>query len=116
MYKMDEEEVSWLINDAKLSDTVFFQIKACQNIEPHENNENIKSKAVQLYSNVLQPVKFNKLQCNTNLNLPPSNWLTSSSPVSYNLHQALYNSPGFARWVSCLLVFALKFEDRGRSI
>uniref|UniRef100_T1GV09 EDRF1 N-terminal domain-containing protein n=1 Tax=Megaselia scalaris TaxID=36166 RepID=T1GV09_MEGSC len=76
----------------------------CPNIEPHENtsNDDVKSKAIQLYSHV-QPVQFNKLRCNTNLNLPPSNWLTSSSPISYNLHQALYNSPGFASVISMMV-------------
>lgn len=95
---MDEDEVSLLDSEVMRSVSVNFQIKECQSIEPRgESNENVKSKAVQLFSNVLQPVKFNKLQCNTNLHLPPSNWLTSSNPVSFNLHQALYNSPGFVR-------------------
>lgn len=67
----------------------------CQNVEPHEVEKTVKSKAVVKFSQVQVPVKFNRLECNTNLNLPPSNWLTSADS-SYGLHQALYHSPGFA--------------------
>lgn len=74
---------------------IFGQIEVCQNVEPHEIEKTIKSKAVVKFSQVQVPVKFNRLECNTNLNLPPSNWLTSADN-SYGLHQALYHSPGFA--------------------
>ena len=67
----------------------------CQNVEPHEVEDTVKSKAVVKFSQVQVPAKFNRLECNTNLNLPPSNWLTSADN-SYGLHQALYHSPGFA--------------------
>lgn len=67
----------------------------CQNIGAHEEEDTVKSKAVVKFSQVQVPVKFNRLECNTNLNLPPSNWLTSADG-SYGLHQALYHSPGFA--------------------
>ncbi|XP_039964741.1 erythroid differentiation-related factor 1 [Bactrocera tryoni] len=69
------------------------EIELCQNIGPHELVE-VKSKAVVKFSAVQVPVSFNRLQCNTNLNLPPSNWLTTSD--NSGLHQALYQSPGFA--------------------
>ncbi|XP_065360485.1 erythroid differentiation-related factor 1 [Calliphora vicina] len=71
------------------------EIDVCQNVEPHEVEETVKSKAVVKFSQVQVPVKFNRLECNTNLNLPPSNWLTTADN-SYGLHQALYHSPGFA--------------------
>ncbi|KNC34701.1 hypothetical protein FF38_09133 [Lucilia cuprina] len=71
------------------------EIEVCQNVEPHEVEETVKSKAVVKFSQVQVPVKFNRLECNTNLNLPPSNWLTTADN-SYGLHQALYHSPGFA--------------------
>uniref|UniRef100_A0A1A9URR3 Erythroid differentiation-related factor 1 n=1 Tax=Glossina austeni TaxID=7395 RepID=A0A1A9URR3_GLOAU len=71
------------------------EIEVCQNVEPHEVEETVKSKAVVKFSQVQVPAKFNRLECNTNLNLPPSNWLTSADN-SYGLHQALYHSPGFA--------------------
>ncbi|XP_037935160.1 erythroid differentiation-related factor 1-like isoform X1 [Teleopsis dalmanni] len=71
------------------------EIEFCLNIEPHEITDAIKSKAVVKFSAVQVPANFNRLQCNTNLNLPPSNWLTTSDS-SYGLHQALYQSPGFA--------------------
>ncbi|KAM7356540.1 erythroid differentiation-related factor 1 [Cochliomyia hominivorax] len=71
------------------------EIEVCQNVEPHEVENTVKSKAVVKFSQIQVPVKFNRLECNTNLNLPPSNWLTSADS-SYGLHQALYHSPGFA--------------------
>lgn len=71
------------------------QIELCQSVEPHEVEEVVKSKAVVKFSQVHAPVKFNRLECNTNLNLPPSNWLTSSDS-NYGLQQALYHNPGFA--------------------
>ncbi|XP_054731680.1 erythroid differentiation-related factor 1 [Anastrepha obliqua] len=69
------------------------EIELCQNVGPHELVE-VKSKAVVKFSAVQVPTSFNRLQCNTNLNLPPSNWLTTSD--NSGLHQALYQSPGFA--------------------
>ena len=77
---------------------------------PHEEHEEIKSKAVVKYS-ALVPANFNRLECNTNLNLPPSNWLTTSDVTNNGLHQALYQSPAFARWVFVfflLRIFVIK--------
>ncbi|XP_061388075.1 erythroid differentiation-related factor 1 [Musca vetustissima] len=71
------------------------EIELCQNVEPHEVEETVKSKAVVKFAQVQAPVKFNRLECNTNLNLPPSNWLTSADN-NYGLQQALYHNPGFA--------------------
>lgn len=56
----------------------------------------IKSKAVVKYSSVLRPANFAHLQCNTDLNLPPSNWL-SSTAESYGLGHMFSHSDGFSR-------------------
>ncbi|KAF5269378.1 hypothetical protein FQA39_LY08770 [Lamprigera yunnana] len=56
-------------------------------------HEKVKSKAIVKYS-VPRP-KFMKLECNTDLNLPPSNWL-SSSIESYGLQYVLYQQQGFS--------------------
>lgn len=58
--------------------------------------DTIKSKAVVKYSSVLRPPNFAHLQCNTDLNLPPSNWL-SSAAESYGLRHMLSHSDGFSR-------------------
>lgn len=66
--------------------------------EDEENKcdtENVKSTAVVKYS-VPNPAKFTKLRCNTDLNCPPSNWLSSSAD-SYGLQHVLYQPQGFAR-------------------
>jgi len=55
----------------------------------------VKSQAVIKLSPVQLPAHFKRLECNTNLNLPPLNWLTTSHS-SHGLHQALYQSAGFA--------------------
>ncbi|KAH8301127.1 hypothetical protein KR018_002623, partial [Drosophila ironensis] len=55
----------------------------------------VKSQAVIKLSPVQPPAHFKRLECNTNLNLPPLNWLTTSHS-SHGLHQALYQSAGFA--------------------
>ncbi|XP_018323253.1 erythroid differentiation-related factor 1 isoform X2 [Agrilus planipennis] len=58
------------------------------------SSEEVKSKAVVKYS-VPCPSKFTKLQCNTDLNLPPSNWLSSSIDY-YGLQQVLYHPGEFS--------------------
>lgn len=71
------------------------EIEICPNVGPHDDDAaSVKSKAVVKFSAVQVPVKFNRLECNTDLNLPPSNWLTTSDN-SYGLHKALYHSSGF---------------------
>ncbi|EDW73295.1 uncharacterized protein Dwil_GK16732 [Drosophila willistoni] len=71
------------------------EIEPCRDIGPHEELEVIKSQAVIKLSPVQVPAHFKRLECNTNLNLPPLNWLTTSQS-SHGLHQALYQSAGFA--------------------
>lgn len=67
-----------------------------ENTEAHViSTEKIKCKAVVKYS-VPIPTQFNRLQCNTDLNLPPSNWLSSSAD-SYGLQHLLYQPKGFSR-------------------
>lgn len=55
----------------------------------------VKSTAVVKYSAVQSPATFAQLQCNTDLNLPPSNWL-SSSAESYGLQSVWSQSTGFS--------------------
>ncbi|XP_054259203.1 erythroid differentiation-related factor 1 isoform X2 [Macrosteles quadrilineatus] len=57
--------------------------------------QQVKSRAVVKYSAVQAPANFARLQCNTDLNLPPSNWLTSSAE-SYGLQHVLCKSTGFS--------------------
>lgn len=59
-------------------------------------HSSVKSTAVVKYSAVDSPAAFALLQCNTDLNLPPANWL-SSSAESYGLQYVLSNSSGFSR-------------------
>ncbi|XP_017136606.1 erythroid differentiation-related factor 1 [Drosophila miranda] len=70
------------------------EIEPCRSIGPHELDA-VKSQAVIKLSPVQLPAHFKRLECNTNLNLPPLNWLTTSHS-SHGLHQALYQSAGFA--------------------
>lgn len=61
------------------------------------NEENpIKSDATVKYQMVQSPANFARLKCNTDLNVPPTNWLNSSFN-SYGLQQALSQSTGFSR-------------------
>ncbi|XP_046386982.1 erythroid differentiation-related factor 1 [Ischnura elegans] len=55
----------------------------------------IKSTAVVKYSASESPAHFAKLQCNTDLNMPPSNWL-SSAAEPYGLHYFPSHSTGFS--------------------
>ncbi|XP_015600984.1 erythroid differentiation-related factor 1 [Cephus cinctus] len=55
----------------------------------------VKSTAVVKYSAVQTPALFAQLRCNTDLNLPPSNWL-SSSAKSYGLQSVWSQSTGFS--------------------
>ena len=59
--------------------------------------EEVKSRAIVKYS-APKPATFTKLQCNTDLNLPPSNWLSSSAD-SYGLQRVIYRQKGFSRLV-----------------
>ena len=55
----------------------------------------VKSTAVVKYSTVQTPATYAQLQCNTDLNLPPSNWL-SSSAESYGLQSVWSQTSGFS--------------------
>ncbi|KAL3280357.1 hypothetical protein HHI36_017846 [Cryptolaemus montrouzieri] len=56
--------------------------------------EEVKSRAIVKYS-VPKPAQFVKLQCNTDLNLPPANWLSSSAD-SYGLQRVTPTQKGFS--------------------
>ncbi|XP_045460302.1 erythroid differentiation-related factor 1 [Harmonia axyridis] len=63
-------------------DVIHLQMGLKENIETNE----IKSTAVVKYS-VPRPPDFIRLQCNTDLNLPPANWLSSAADL-YGLQRA----------------------------
>ncbi|CAH0597621.1 unnamed protein product [Chrysodeixis includens] len=54
----------------------------------------IKSTAVVKYTAFQSPVGYARLQCNTDLNMPPSNW--SAAIDSYGMKQILAGTPGFS--------------------
>lgn len=60
------------------------------------DHKGVKSTAVVKYSASQSPATFAQLQCNTDLNLPPANWLSSSASV-YGLQHVLSQSTGFSR-------------------
>ncbi|XP_069671466.1 erythroid differentiation-related factor 1 [Periplaneta americana] len=62
---------------------------------PDSPRKPVKSTAVVKYSSVQSLANFALLQCNTDLNLPPSNWL-SSSAESYGLQYVPSHSSGFS--------------------
>ncbi|KAF7410218.1 hypothetical protein HZH68_004599 [Vespula germanica] len=64
-------------------------------VSPDSPKKSVKSTAVVKYSAVQTPATFAQLQCNTNLNLPPSNWL-SSSAESYGLQSVWSQNTGFS--------------------
>ncbi|XP_011298230.1 erythroid differentiation-related factor 1 isoform X1 [Fopius arisanus] len=57
--------------------------------------KSVKSTAVVKYTAVQTPAIFAQLQCNTDLNHPPSNWL-SSSAESYGLQSVWSHNSGFS--------------------
>lgn len=75
---------------------------------PDSPRKPVKSTAVVKYSSVQSYANFALLQCNTDLNLPPSNWLTSSAE-SYGLQYEPSNSSGFSRYVSAPRVDSVAF-------
>ncbi|XP_054016507.1 erythroid differentiation-related factor 1 [Hylaeus anthracinus] len=64
-------------------------------IAPNSPRKPVKSTAVVKYSVVQTPATYAQLQCNTDLNLPPSNWL-SSSAESYGLQSVWSQTSGFS--------------------
>lgn len=77
-------------------------IKEC--LLSNDENNPIKSATTVKYQMVRSPTNFVKLQCNTNLNIPPKNWLNSSIN-SYGLQPALSQSTGFSRFLLLLLKY-----------
>ncbi|XP_076260625.1 erythroid differentiation-related factor 1 isoform X2 [Rhynchophorus ferrugineus] len=65
-----------------------------KNSEDESELEKIKSRAVVKYS-APKPATFAKLQFNTDLNSPPSNWLSNSAD-SYGLQRVPYHQKGFS--------------------
>ncbi|XP_053667368.1 erythroid differentiation-related factor 1 [Anopheles marshallii] len=57
--------------------------------------QQVKSNAIVRFSIVQSTVPFGRLKCNTNLNMPPSNWLNNSAN-SYGLGQFLSHQAGFS--------------------
>lgn len=70
------------------------------------SDDGVKSTAVVKYS-LPKPANYMKLQCNTDLNLPPSNWLSSSGDT-YGLQHVLHHPTGFSRFGSCSLALRCK--------
>uniref|UniRef100_A0A182NQJ1 Erythroid differentiation-related factor 1 n=1 Tax=Anopheles dirus TaxID=7168 RepID=A0A182NQJ1_9DIPT len=62
---------------------------------PDDPSQQVKSNAIVRFSIVQSTVPFGRLKCNTNLNTPPSNWL-SNSANSYGLGQFLSHQTGFS--------------------
>lgn len=67
-----------------------------ESVSSVSSHDSVKSTAVVKYSAVETPAAFALLQCNTDLNLPPANWL-SSSAESYGLQYVLSGSTGYSR-------------------
>lgn len=82
--------------------TFQMSIKDCMN-SPDEQCP-IKSAATVKHQMVRSPANFAKLKCNTDLNIPPSNWCSFNS---YGFQHALTQSTGFSRFV-LVLFFYLK--------
>lgn len=62
----------------------------------HDEENPIKSVAT-IKHQIRAPANFARLKFNTDLNVPPTNWL-SSSFNSYGLQQALSQATGFSRY------------------
>ncbi|XP_031630879.1 erythroid differentiation-related factor 1 [Contarinia nasturtii] len=73
------------------------QLKISECINSHDEGTitSITSTTTLKHQMVRSPANFARLKCNTDLNVPPSNWL-SSSFNSYGLQQALSQATGFS--------------------
>uniref|UniRef100_A0A182M322 Erythroid differentiation-related factor 1 n=1 Tax=Anopheles culicifacies TaxID=139723 RepID=A0A182M322_9DIPT len=98
MYKTKDANYS-LIANIYMDDT---EIQLCPRIttvskDGHADDpgQQVKSNAIVRFSIVQSTVPFGRLKCNTNLNMPPSNWL-SNSANSYGLGQFLSHQAGFS--------------------
>ncbi|XP_059614306.1 erythroid differentiation-related factor 1 [Phlebotomus argentipes] len=69
--------------------------KTAKDDEDETYDGEVKSQAVVKYSNVQAPANFSQLQCNTDLNMPPSNWLRNSINF-YGMQQAAIHRSGFS--------------------
>lgn len=73
-----------------------FQLNISDCLVRHDEENPIKSVATVKYQMVQSPANFARLKCNTDLNVPPTNWLNSAFN-SYGFQQALSQSTGFSR-------------------
>lgn len=72
------------------------KISVIKKNDSDSDEDGVKSVAVVKYSAVETPAAFTRLRCNTNLNLPPSNWL-SNSVETYGLRpSSFFHRPGFS--------------------
>lgn len=89
--------------NAKHNQQIFTtQINRCRSVVPVPEAAGgeksvVSSQTVVKMQSFSYPASFAQLECNTDLNLPPSNWLTNSAN-SYGLQQALSHSTGFTRY------------------
>ncbi|PSN47600.1 hypothetical protein C0J52_04586 [Blattella germanica] len=83
------------MNYARNSGDWFDDENQKNSLPPDSPRKPVKSTAVVKYSAAQSIANFAQLQCNTNLNLPPSNWL-SSSAESYGLQSVPCHSSGFS--------------------
>ncbi|XP_055548451.1 erythroid differentiation-related factor 1 [Wyeomyia smithii] len=80
-------------------------LEVCASIPDHDSEDpamtqsvekdEVKSNAIVRFLNVQSTAPFARLKCNTDLNLPPSNWLNNSAN-SYGLGQFLSHQRGFS--------------------
>ncbi|XP_046431466.1 erythroid differentiation-related factor 1 isoform X1 [Neodiprion fabricii] len=75
--------------------TVLEEEETGDRMSPDSPKKPVKSTAVVKYSAVAAPASYATLQCNTDLNLPPSNWL-STSAQSYGLQSVWSHNTGFS--------------------
>lgn len=68
-----------------------------------DGDEEVKSRAIVKFS-VPKPAQFQKLKCNTDLNLPPPNWL-SNSVDPFGLQHLLYHQKGYTRYIHLFKAF-----------
>lgn len=60
------------------------------------NEEQVRSKAIVKFQSVTVPASFSRLELNTDLNLPPANWLSNASASSYGIKSSNTSVSGFS--------------------
>lgn len=70
-------------------------VESANDVGSQSSKQLVKSNAVVKYSAVNAPASFARLQFNTDLKTPPSNWLSSNGDI-YGLNHALSHSSGFS--------------------